>query len=105
MIGKSSASTCPKAVDASRRRSSCLSAFSAVRYFSSETYPDRPLGKEVTEDGARIHRRVDLIAVGHHRVPRQRVVLLPGQLANTADLAVNGAQTHPSPWPQMMRSL
>ena len=53
----------------------------------------RLLGKQVAEDGARIHRRVDLLAVGHHRVPRQRVVVLPAcQLANAADLAVDGAQ-------------
>ena len=52
------------------------------------------LGKQVAEDGARIHRRVDLLAVGHHRVARQRVVVLPAcQLANAADLAVDGAQT------------
>ena len=54
----------------------------------------RLLGKQVAEDGAGIHRRVDLLAVGHHRVARQRVVVLPArQLTNAADLAVDGAQT------------
>src|SRR5918912_3742718 len=52
------------------------------------------LRKPLTEDGARIHRGVNLLAVGNHRVPRQRVVVLPaGELANAADLAVDGAQT------------
>src|SRR5262245_58330819 len=50
--------------------------------------------KQLAEDGARIHGRVDLLAVGHHRVPRQGVVMLPArQLTNAADLAVYGAQT------------
>jgi len=54
----------------------------------------RLLGRQLAEDGARIHRRVDLLAVRHHRVSRQRVVVLPArQLTNAADLAVNGAQT------------
>jgi hypothetical protein len=36
---------------------------------------------------------VDLFAVGHHRVPRQRVEVLPAcQLTNAADLAIDGAQ-------------
>ena len=53
----------------------------------------RLLGKQVAEDGARIHRRVDLLAVGHHRVARQGVVVLPArQLADAANLAVDGAQ-------------
>jgi hypothetical protein len=30
----------------------------------------RLLGEQFTENGARIHCRVDLLAVGHHRVPR-----------------------------------
>src|SRR5215472_7051633 len=29
----------------------------------------RLLGEQLTENGARIHSRVDLLAVGHHRVP------------------------------------
>ena len=50
----------------------------------------------LAEDRARIHRRVDLLAVRHHRVARQRVVVLPArQLTNAADLAVNGAQARP----------
>jgi hypothetical protein len=33
---------------------------------------------------------VDLLAIGHHRVPRQRVVVLPAhQLTNAANRAVN----------------
>ena len=41
----------------------------------------------------RVHGRVNLLAIGHQGVPRQRHVVLPaGQLADAADLAVNGAQ-------------
>jgi len=53
----------------------------------------RLLGNQVVVDGTTIHRRVDLLAVGHHRVARERVVVLPArQLADAANLAVNGAQ-------------
>src|SRR4029077_18154912 len=46
----------------------------------------RLLRKQVAEDRARIHRRVDLLAVGHHRVAGQRVVMLPTrQLTKAAD--------------------
>ena len=51
------------------------------------------LGEQVAEDRTRIHRGVDLLAVRHQRVARQRVVVLPArQLTNAADLAVDGAQ-------------
>lgn len=46
----------------------------------------RPLGKQLAEDGARIHRRMDLLAIGHHGVARQRVVvLLARQLTDAAN--------------------
>src|SRR5678809_1038508 len=36
---------------------------------------------------------MNLLAVGHHRVSRQRVVMLPAcQLTNAADMAFDGAQ-------------
>src|SRR5262245_62055160 len=41
---------------------------------------------------------MDLLAVGHHRVPRQGVVVFPAcQLANPARLAVDGVQTRAVP--------
>ena len=47
----------------------------------------------VAEDRTRIHRQVDLLSVGRHRVPRQRIVMLPArQLPDAANLAVHGAQ-------------
>jgi len=54
----------------------------------------RLLGKQVAEDRARVHRRVDLLAVSHHRVARQRVVVLPArELADAADRAIHRTQT------------
>src|SRR5260370_21478242 len=53
----------------------------------------RLLGKQVAEDRARKHRRVDMLAVGHHGIARQRVVMLPTrQLANSADRTRDSAQ-------------
>ena len=52
------------------------------------------LRKRLAEHGAGIHRRMDLLAIGHHRVPCERVVVLKTcQLTNACDLAVNSAQT------------
>src|ERR1700733_5718461 len=53
-----------------------------------------PLCKPIAEHGAGEHRRVDLLAIGHHRVPCERVVVLKTcQLTNTCDLTVDSAQT------------
>jgi hypothetical protein len=53
-----------------------------------------PLCKPISEHGAGKHRRVDLLAIGHHRVPCERVVVLKtSQLTNTCDLTVDSAQT------------
>ena len=51
------------------------------------------LCEEVPGERAGPHGRVDLFSVGHHRVPRERVVVLPAcQLADTPDRAVYGAK-------------
>src|SRR4249919_1123984 len=51
------------------------------------------LREALAEGRARVHGGVDLLAVGHHGVARQRVVVLEaGQLADAADLGVHGAQ-------------
>ena len=51
------------------------------------------LREQIAKDGTGIHGRVDLLAVGHHRVPRQRVVVLPTrQLSNPSDLAFHRAR-------------
>ena len=50
-------------------------------------------GEKRTGEGARIHRRVDLFAVGDERVARQGQIVLPArQLADAADGAVDGTQ-------------
>jgi len=58
--------------------------------------PDIDLGllrKQGAEDRARIHRGVDLLAVRHHGVARQGVVVLPArQLTDATNLAVNCPQ-------------
>src|SRR5215471_20396605 len=52
----------------------------------------RLLRKQVAKDAAGKHRRVDLLAVGHQRVARQRVVMFPTrQLPDAAGCAVDGA--------------
>ena len=54
------------------------------------------LGKPLAEDRAGIHGRMNLLTVGHHRVARERVVVLKtGQLADAANLAVDRAQARP----------
>src|SRR6185436_10180511 len=54
----------------------------------------RLLGEQRPEDRTGIHRGVDLLAVGHHRVSGERVVMLPaGELTDAARPAVDGAKT------------
>lgn len=54
----------------------------------------RLLCKRIAKHGAGVHRRVNLLAIGHHRVPCERVVVLKTrQLPDACDLAVNGPQT------------
>ncbi len=50
-------------------------------------------GKQVAENGAGVHGGVNLLAIGHHGVARQRVVMLPAsELAHAADFCVYRAQ-------------
>ena len=50
------------------------------------------LRKPLAEDGAGIHGRVDLLAISHHCVSRQWIIMLEAsQLANAAYLAVDRA--------------
>lgn len=50
--------------------------------------------EQVAEDRTWIHRGMDLLTVGDHRVAGERIVVLPAcQLADAAGLAVDGAQS------------
>src|SRR5687767_4555314 len=61
---------------------------------ASEGHRAATLSSRSTFASSSLHRRVNLLAVGHHRVARQWIVMLPArQLADATDLAVNGAQT------------
>ena len=51
------------------------------------------LGEGLARERAGIHRRVDLLAVGHQGVTGERVVMLPArQRADAPDRAIDGAQ-------------
>src|SRR3954468_6830997 len=54
------------------------------------------LGEKIAPERARIHRRVNLLAVGHQGITGQRVVMLPArQLTDSTDCAVDSAQPGP----------
>jgi hypothetical protein len=52
------------------------------------------LREQVAEDRSREHRRMDLFAIGDHRVSGERVVVLPtGQLTDATHRAVHGSKS------------
>ena len=52
------------------------------------------LGENIASERTGIHRRVDLLAIGHQGISSQRVVMLPaGQLTDAPDCAVDRPQT------------